>query len=99
MNPQLLKFQTDKVLPAAILDFVLRDRVNGIVSNEFETALTKGDAKNIIEGIDSIILNAETKTRIRLSESDRLRVHMIAQDEIVQKLLTVAERRIASYGG
>lgn len=73
----------------------MRDLSNGIISPDFAKAIEKGDAKNISEGIDSIILNAETKTKIKLSSMDRMLVHMVAQDEVIQKLLDQTEQLIA----
>ena len=83
--PKFDKFHPAKTLPANVLDFVLKH--NGITSPEFRGALKKGDAKNIMEGIDSIILNAETKTRLPLSESDKFMASLIAQDAVVETLL------------
>ncbi len=88
------KFKPSKTLPATIIDFVLRDHSHGIVSTQFEQAIQNGDAQNISEGIDSIILNAETKKKIKLTEHDRLMVHLIAQDEIVEKLFNRAEENL-----
>ena len=90
------RFEPSKTLPSNIMDYILRDRFGGIISPEFEQAVEKGDARNIGEGIDSVILNAETKTRIKLSEQDRLIAYIMAQDEVVQKLLDSAEEKI--YG-
>ena len=83
--PKFDKFHPEKTLPSNVLDFVLKH--NGITSPEFRGALKKGDAKNILEGIDCIILNAETKTRLPLSESDKFVASLIAQDAVVETLL------------
>lgn len=87
MALQFEKFKPSKALPASIMDFVLLDRINGINSPEFEKAIKNGDLQNIREGIESIILNAETKTRIKLSDNDRLMVTLVAQDAILQNIL------------
>jgi len=87
------KFQPHKTLPAAILDFVLRDLNFGIHSEQFRAAIAKGDSINIMEGIDYIIMNAEAKTRIKLSQDDRFMVHMMAQDMIVEELLDSVAKR------
>jgi hypothetical protein len=78
--------EMERILPAPVADFVLKDRYYGIISDEFTRAIKKGDVDNIVEGIDSAILNAQRRTRIRLSELDKARMNIMAQDAIVKRL-------------
>lgn len=75
------------------MDFVLKNPNYGINSTEFSAAIQKGDAANIIEGIYSIIMLAETRFGIKLDEADKFRIQMAAQDEIVKQILDRAEKR------
>lgn len=92
MTIEFEKFQPGKILPSKILDFVMRDPVHGIKSQEFQAAIKKGDLANILEGIDSIILNAEMRMQTKLDDTDRFRVKMMAQDAIVSEIIDNAEK-------
>ena len=90
MQAEFKRFQPTKVLPQAIIDFVMRDHNYGINSVEFEKAVAGGDSKNIMEGVDWLIRNAEIRLHTPLSELDRLMVSIIVQDEIIAKLMKKA---------
>ena len=94
MTIQFTKFKSNKVLPGQLIDFVLKDQHYGVLSDEFQKAVAERDARNILEGINSIILNAETKFNIHLSESDRFKLQMVVQDEIIAGMLAEAEKMI-----
>lgn len=98
MTIEFEKFQPGKVLPTKMVDFVLRDPQHGIKSPEFMAAVDQGDIANILEGIDSIILNAETRLRTRLTRTDKFRLQMLAQDAIIDEVLRRAERKSGTVG-
>ena len=95
MSAKFTKFKSNKVMPGQLLDFIMKDQHYGILSEPFQQALKGRDAKNIFEGIHSIILNAETKFNLHLSDSDRFKLQMIVQDEIISGMLREAEKIIS----
>ena len=79
-------FNFGKFLPASVVDFVLKDNRYGIASPEFKAALKRGDLGNIVEGIDSAIINSEIMTKVNLSDTDKAKLQVIAHNHIAKNL-------------